>query len=250
MISVHESACGKFDNETLDLTLSEDNLGDHRIQVSDLPGHDNEHKRNKIQIWSNTLDTLCPIEPAENTLIWIDTQGYEGYVLAGARRWLDAGTPVVLEFQPYLMKRANSFGLMKGALANYAGFYDLWQKPYRFRPISDLDDLYAELGKAGDFAEIGAGKRRRPGHVSGRFTNILAIGKTGVKGDREAPLARTRPGRGHNHEPVNSGTGADLNCCSRPSRISILRTRLRKSLWLTAQHHQHDQLLRIRQPLF
>ncbi len=172
-ISVHESACGMFDNETLDLELSEDNLGDHRIRLSDLPGRDNEDKRHKIQIRSNTLDTLCPVEPAENTLIWMDTQGYEGYVLAGARRWLDAGTPLVAEFWPYGMKRANSFGLMKAALANYAGFHNLWQNPNRFRPISELDDLYEELDKAGDFSEIGS-----PGHASGRFTNILAIGKT------------------------------------------------------------------------
>jgi len=62
---------------------------------------------------------------------------------------------------------------MKAALANYAGFHNLWQNPNRFRPISELDDLYEELDKAGDFSEIGS-----PGHASGRFTNILAIGKT------------------------------------------------------------------------
>jgi hypothetical protein len=89
-----------------------------RIRLSDLPGRDNEDKRLKMEIQSNTLDTLCPVEPAENTLIWMDTQGYEGYVLAGARGWLDAGTPLVMEFDPYLMKRVNSFGLMKAALAN------------------------------------------------------------------------------------------------------------------------------------
>jgi FkbM family methyltransferase len=164
-ISVYESACGMCDNEMLDLELSEDNLGDHRIRLSDLPGRNNEDKRHKIQIRSNTLDTLCPVEPAENTLIWMDTQGYEGCVLAGARRWLDAGTPLVMEFDPYLMKRVNSFGLMKAALANYAGFHDLWRNSNRFRPISDLDDLYAELDKEREFGEIG-------------FTNILAIGNT------------------------------------------------------------------------
>jgi len=172
-ISVHESACGMFDNETLALELSEDNLGDHRIRLNDLLGRDNEDKRHKIHIQSNTLDTLCPVDPAENTLIWMDTQGYEGYVLAGARRWLEARTPLVAEFWPYGMKRVNSFELMKVALANYAGFHDLWRHPNRFRPISDLDDLYAELDKAGDFSEPGS-----PGHASGRFTNILAIGKT------------------------------------------------------------------------
>jgi hypothetical protein len=107
----------------------------------------------------------------------MDTQGYEGHVLAGARRLLDSGTPLVMEFWPYGIKRVNYFELMKAALSNHAGFHNLWQNLNSFRPISDLDDLYAELDKAGDFDEIGADQRRPLGHASGRFTNILAIGK-------------------------------------------------------------------------
>jgi hypothetical protein len=83
-----------------------------------------------------------------------------------------------MEFWPYGMKRVNSFELMKAALANYARFHNLWQNPNSFRPISDLDDLYVELDKAGDFGEIGADQHRPAGHASGRFTNILEIGKT------------------------------------------------------------------------
>jgi FkbM family methyltransferase len=166
-ITVHESACGMFDNETLDLELSEDDLGDHRIRLNSRPDLDNEHERQKIQIESHTLDSLCPVESVENTLIWMDTQGYEGYVLAGARHWLEAQTPLVMEFDPYLMKRANSFELMKAALANYAGFHDLWRNPNRFHTIGELDNLYFELGEKREFGETG-------------FTNILAIGKADV----------------------------------------------------------------------
>jgi hypothetical protein len=97
----------------------------------------------------------------------MDTQGYEGYVLAGARHWLEAQTPLVMEFDPYLMKRANSFELMKAALANYAGFHDLWRNPNRFHTIGELDNLYFELGEKREFGETG-------------FTNILAIGKADV----------------------------------------------------------------------
>jgi FkbM family methyltransferase len=162
-IAVYESACGMFDNERLELALSEDNFGDHRIQSSDVPRFADEYKRRKIPIESNKLDTLCPFEPGKNTLIWIDTQGYEGYVLAGAGSWLDARTPLVVEFWPDGMKRVNSFELMKTALTNYEGFYDLWRNPSRFRPIGDLDDLYEELHKAGELGELG-------------FTDLLVIG--------------------------------------------------------------------------
>jgi FkbM family methyltransferase len=162
-IVVHESACGMFDNERLELALSEDNFGDHRIHSSDASRLADEYKRRKIQIASSKLDTLCPFEPGKNTLIWMDTQGYEGYVLAGARRWLDARTPLVVEFWPKGMKRVNSFELMKAALTNYVGFYNLWENPSTFRQIGDLDDLYVELDKAGELGEIG-------------FTDILVIG--------------------------------------------------------------------------
>ena len=52
---------------------------------------------------------------------------------------------------------------MKAALANYAGFHNLWQNPSRLRPINDLDELYAEYDVA---------------PAKNSFTNILAIGKT------------------------------------------------------------------------
>jgi FkbM family methyltransferase len=153
-VSVHECACGMFDGGKLELELSEDNFGDHRIHVNDAPGLYDENRRRKIQIESNTLDTVCPLPRSQNSLIWMDTQGYEGHVLAGGRGWLDAGTPLCLEFWPYGMKRAtNSFQLMKSALTNYAGFYDL-ENPEKFRPIEDLDDLYTQLGDAGRFTDI------------------------------------------------------------------------------------------------
>lgn len=162
-ITVYESACGMFDNERLALALSEDNFGDHRIHSSDAFKFSDEYKSRKINIESNKLDTLCPFEPGKNTLIWMDTQGYEGYVLAGAGSWLAARTPLVVEFWPDGMKRVNSFELMKAALKNYGGFYNLWESPRRFRPIGDLNDLYAELYTAGELGGIG-------------FTVILVIG--------------------------------------------------------------------------
>jgi FkbM family methyltransferase len=142
-IVVYESACGILDGEKLELEISEDNFGDHRIRLETTPGVDNEDRRRTIFVESNTLDTLCPIRPDQSTLIWMDTQGYEGYILAGGRAWLDARTPLVLEFWPYGIKRVNSFKFLKASLAGYGGFYDL-ASPERFRPIEDLDELYAQ----------------------------------------------------------------------------------------------------------
>jgi FkbM family methyltransferase len=169
-VSVHESACGMFDGEKLELELSEDNFGDHRIHVNDAPGRYNENRRRTIQIQSDTLDTVCALQRSQKSFIWMDTQGYEGHVLAGGRRWLEAGTPLCLEFWPYGMKRAtNSFQLMKSALVSYAGFYDL-ENPEKFRPIEDLDDLYTQIGEAGRFTDILVLSRQRDFFKSGAAT--------------------------------------------------------------------------------
>jgi FkbM family methyltransferase len=153
-VSVHERACGSLDGERLELELSDVNFGDNRIRLNKSPGLQGESRRRTIQIKSDTLDTLCPIQRGENSLIWMDTQGYEGHVLAGSRGWLDEMTPLCLEFWPYGMKRAtDSFQLLKSAIANYAGFYDL-QHPEKFRPIEDLDDLSMQLGDTGRFTDI------------------------------------------------------------------------------------------------
>jgi hypothetical protein len=74
---------------------------------------------------------------------------------------------LVVEFWPYGMKRVDSFGLMKAALAHYSGFHNLRQNPYRFHRIGDLDTLYAELDEAGERGEDG-------------YTNILIIPTAGA----------------------------------------------------------------------
>ena len=79
-IEIHSAAVGAKDGETLTLDLCEGNLGDHRIHA------EGETGRNGIQVQSWSLDTLC--KDASDPLVWIDTQGYEGFVLQGATRLL------------------------------------------------------------------------------------------------------------------------------------------------------------------
>ena len=55
------------------------------------------------------LDLLIPSFDPRRTMIWMDTQGFEGHILAGARNALAARTPMVLEFWTFAMNRAGSF---------------------------------------------------------------------------------------------------------------------------------------------
>jgi FkbM family methyltransferase len=100
---------------TLCMELSPDNRGDHRIRVRPAPGAQeckNESTRETIEVPSLSLPQVLerPEVRARNLsspdLIWIDVQGYEGYVFRGAASLLRKPLPTVSEIWPYGILRA------------------------------------------------------------------------------------------------------------------------------------------------
>jgi FkbM family methyltransferase len=99
---------------TLTFELSDQNYGDHRVRTSSAPSEGreifNESDRPVITVSAETLDDMVAELPARFTedvaVVWIDVQGYEGYVFAGAREFLARGVPVVSEIWPYGITRA------------------------------------------------------------------------------------------------------------------------------------------------
>jgi FkbM family methyltransferase len=150
---VHECAVGSRDDATLDLELSEDNWGDHRVRVSNEDGLWGEGGRSRMPVSSMTLDTLLRDEPVDAMMLWMDIQGYEGHALLGAQRLLSARPPLVVEFWPYGMRRAGSFAALQSAISGYVGFRDL-SKPAALRPLSELPMLASEIGEGGNFTDI------------------------------------------------------------------------------------------------
>jgi len=149
---IHQCAVG--DIETfLDLELSARNSGDHRIRVSSENGIFDESQRNKIKVKSITLDSVFESMDKNNTLFWIDVQGYEGHVLTGANKTLKNKVPVVIEFWPYGLNRTNGFDMLKKALSSYSGFYDL-SSPDFFHDISNLEPYFNKIGLEGDFVDL------------------------------------------------------------------------------------------------
>jgi FkbM family methyltransferase len=115
---------------SLTLELSESNYGDHRVRTSAKPSgvaRDifNESSRSLTTVPADTLDTIIAGIPQRFTedmaVIWLDVQGYEGYVFAGARQLLARGIPVVSEIWPYGIARA---GMTPDAF--YALVADIW----------------------------------------------------------------------------------------------------------------------------
>ncbi len=105
------------------------------------------------EVNSTTLDSLLlkndGFEP-ERSLLWIDTQGFEGYVLSGAKELLKRNIPICMEFWPYGMARADSYDALKKALfnQNYSLIYDLKypDKPIPYS-VNVFDQIYTDLGE-------------------------------------------------------------------------------------------------------
>lgn len=144
-IETFNIALGSEKNQSLVFELSDENSGDHRVRVSDVDGVYKEQNRKTISIKSESLDYILPKCFGKNTtLVWIDTQGYEGFILKGAQNILKHQVPLVVEFWPYGLERAGSLRDFKQSCLNYSFYYDLsLPVPYKIdlNPIT-FDKLY------------------------------------------------------------------------------------------------------------
>ena len=121
----------------LNLEISDDNSGDHRIRPSgkkkDIHG---EEQRKVINVMSKTFDGLFPdINPKED-LIWIDVQGFEPNILSGANKLIISGAPIVIEFWPYVLKRNNLWKKMQEIIQKFKFFSDISEDTFRIKEIN------------------------------------------------------------------------------------------------------------------
>jgi len=109
---VLELALSDVDSK-LRLERSPDNWGDHRIRVASPtgPSLSVEHERTTVEVPARTLDSLIEagdVDVGTLDLVWMDVQGHEAHVLAGAERLVDAGIPIVTEYWPYGLNRVGA----------------------------------------------------------------------------------------------------------------------------------------------
>lgn len=96
------------------MRVCEYNRGDNRVVNADKATPTatsyGEQYWQEIEIQTDTLDHYLQekqIDPASISLIWMDTQGFEGFVLQGARQFLAARqVPICTEFWPYGLREA------------------------------------------------------------------------------------------------------------------------------------------------
>ncbi|MGZ8579870.1 MAG: FkbM family methyltransferase [Actinomycetota bacterium] len=94
---------------TAPLLLSVSNFGDHQLAVQ---GRSTVHGRSdhELEVPVTTVDALAEqglFDPHRVGLMWIDVQGLEGHVLAGASRLLVDRVPLVTEFWPSQLRQVD-----------------------------------------------------------------------------------------------------------------------------------------------
>jgi len=148
----------------LQFELSESNYGDHRVRKSfsetGLKELYEESKRQIINVEANSLDNI--LAELDETLtkdisvVWIDVQGYEGYIFLGSTKLLLSGIPVVTEIWPYGITRA---GMSQETFCGIVG--NIWSAYWVKRrgkfvkyPIDVFYTYFDELGYDGDFDNV------------------------------------------------------------------------------------------------
>jgi FkbM family methyltransferase len=153
---VIEGAAASEPDLRLNLELAIGNLGDHRIRCQEEDGAYGEASRKTESVSSVTIDRILAkqgIDPG-NCFMWMDVQGYEGDVLCGARQFLLAGTPLVFEFWPYGMRRANTYDNLVAALAGYSYFINLRDPLLTRCTLDQLPALYESFSNSCDHTDI------------------------------------------------------------------------------------------------
>lgn len=93
------------------LEIGEDNSGDCRIRFSKESGSLGEASWSTEQVTLMTFDDVIrerQVSMDDIGLVWMDTQGHEAHVLNGASALTESSVPVVIEYWPYGLRRANA----------------------------------------------------------------------------------------------------------------------------------------------
>lgn len=141
----------------LDFELSEVNFGDHRVRITSKPGLQGEENRKVISVKVNTLDAVLANFDTNECVIFMDTQGFEGNILGGAKGAIEAGVPIVTEFWPYGLLRADGLERFYSALLNapYTAMYDLKHPEIRLRfSIDAVRNIANDLGVTGKSTDL------------------------------------------------------------------------------------------------
>jgi FkbM family methyltransferase len=148
----HQTAISDANGEVL-FELCDINFGDHRVRSANGAGAGvhGEANRPTITVAARRLDDAVTTPAAEIGLIWVDAQGHEAHILAGAPLLLASGIPWAIEYWPYGLSRQDGLDRLNRALADrFTYVVDVRQSMRDGRAVrvetSALDRLAGGLG--------------------------------------------------------------------------------------------------------
>jgi FkbM family methyltransferase len=141
-------------HKTAHLEQDQESWGDHRVrsETRRVDGPYCESQRTVISIELVTFDEMVsdlPIDMSRVGIVWIDVQGHEAAVLAGATTLLKSAIPVVIEYWPYGLRRADSLDLFHELVTkNYSTIIDMRQTITSGRTASQpASEIYSLAGR-------------------------------------------------------------------------------------------------------
>ena len=137
-----------------ELVLDRYNWGNHRLLRAGDPRDWPDPEAARAEVDVRSIDGLVEsgdVVAGEEVMLWLDVQGPEGQVLAGAGALTGSGAAVVAELYPAQLREACGLELFLGAAGKHYGrFADLGRRDDRgvpqARPIAELEALVGELG--------------------------------------------------------------------------------------------------------
>lgn len=153
-------------NGTGVLELDRGNWGDHRVRTRAgvTSGGFQESTRPTVTVPLTRFDDIArelPIDLDRVGIVWMDVQGHEGHVLAGASSLIASEIPVAIEYWPYGLRRADGLTLL----------HDLISDGYR-----TVVDIRASMSGAGSgempASQVHSLDGRYPGET---YTDLLLL---------------------------------------------------------------------------
>ena len=145
-IDTFNYALSSENDKNLDLEISHDNSGGHRIFFkSGKLDPKFKNKANTKSVMSKSFDSLFSNINAKEDLIWIDTQGFEANILSGANKLIASGAPIVIEFWPYALKQNNDWNKIKDIINQFKFYSDLSKETIELEEVNqkNIDALFS-----------------------------------------------------------------------------------------------------------
>ncbi len=150
-VECHEVALGEVAGVAT-LAFSPDNHGDHRIVAGVSPGI------GAREVAVHTLDSYLKQADGSISMVWLDVQGFEPEVLAGASRAIAAGWPIVMEFTPDDLLARGTLGKLMDLIRQgpYTRFFDLDNNVANSTglPVTHLQQVADELRQRKSFTDL------------------------------------------------------------------------------------------------